>query len=236
MIAIVVISTLSLTFPQPIRGQTAVVDDIAVWTVKRVVRDAQENKKLKTKIKYSESLLEKEYDTKGNLRWEDKKSKTIEGGRKSQISGFEIDLYDILVDTYNFKLAEIDNSSGLDVVDNKVYVVIDFYPKTGLKYKNLADRFTYRLEGRMFVDVQGENYYVHKFEARIPKEFSFTYWWGIIPIPITIKSFGFTLVQERITIENIIVEKYIDATVIFDSIRDGRREYRYDYGNFQYKK
>ena len=235
MIAIFVASALVL-MSQPTQGQVTGGDDLAFWTVQRVLRDAQENKKLKTKIKYSESLSEEEYDTKNNRRSIKNESKTVNGSRKSQTAGFDIDLYDILIDTYNFKLAGTGNASGLTIIDDKVYVVIDFYPKPGLRYKNLADRFIHRLEGRMFIDVQGEHYYIHKFEARIPQKFSFTYWWGILPIPITIKSFGFTLTQERIAIENIVVEKHIEATVVFDSIRDGRREYKYDYDNFKYGK
>ncbi len=235
MLAILVITALVLPL-KPIRGQPAGIDDVALWTVQRVIRDAHENKKLKAKIKYSESSLEEEYDSKNNLRSKKNRSKTIDGDGKSQVAGFEIDLYNILADTYNFKLADTGNTAGLTVIDDKVYVVIDFSPKPGLVYKNLTDRFIQRLEGRMFIDVQGEHYYIYKLEARIPQEFSFTYWWVFIPVPITIKSFGFTLIQERIDLESIIAEKHIEAMIAFDSMRDGRKEFRYDYSNFQYKK
>ena len=153
----------------------------------------------------------------------------------SRVAGFELDLYEILASTYDFWLADTGDATGLTVINNKVYVVIDFIPKVGLGFRDLSDRFVRRLNGRIWVDVGGKNYHILRLEGSVP-EFSFTYWkWGIIPISITIKSLRLALNQERLE-SGVVVEKSAEATLIFDSLQDGRKEYRYTYDNFAPKR
>lgn len=233
-----VVAALLLAAAQPIRGQAPQTDDLASWTIQKVLRDAEENKRAKTRITYRESSTEEEYDTNGGLRWRKPErglnTRTVDGSSKSRVAGFELDLYEILTNTYNFRLANTGSATGLTVIDDKVYIVVDFTPKNGLRFKSISDRFIQRLHGRIWVDVGGDRYFIYKMEGNTP-EFSFTYWkWGIIPIPITIKSLRLTLNQERLE-SGVVVERSAEASVIFDSLQDGRREYRYTFDNFQNK-
>lgn len=226
---------------EPIRGQPAnIVDDVASWTIQKVIKDAKDNKQAKSQLRYRELSVEEEFDTNGVSRSrkpaQGVATRIVDGSQKSRIAGFELDLYDILADRYNFEMANTSSSPGLTIIDGRVYVVIDFAPKAGLKYKSIEDRFINRLHGRIFVDVRGEYYYIKKTEIHIPEEFGFTYWkFGILPVPITIKNFRFTLTQERLEPEGVVVERTLEASTTFDSIRDGRKEYRYNYDNFTKK-
>ena len=228
-----------LVIAQPIRGQTPRTGDLASWTIQKVIRDAESNKSAKTGITYRESSVEEEYGTDNVLRSRKPEqgfsTRTVDGSAKSRVAGFELDLYEILASTYNFWLADTENATGLTVIDNKVYIVIDFTPREGLRFRNIPERFTQRLHGRIWVDVSGDHYYIYKMEGRTT-EFSFVYWkWDVIPIPITIKSLRFTLNQERLE-SGVVVEKSAESTVIFDSLRNGRREYRYTFDNFTPKR
>lgn len=228
---------LSLLIPS---GAAAQTNDLASWTVQKVIGDAEDNKQAKARIIYRESSVEEEFDPNGKLRSRkpDKgtSTRTVDGSAKSRVAGFELDLYEILTDTYNFKLADTGNGTGLTVIDNRVYVVVDFAPKEGLRFRNLPDRFTHRLRGRIWVDVSGNYYYILKMEANISEEFSFTYWkWGIVPIPITVKKMSLTLNQERLG-SGVVVERSAEATVVFDSLRDGSKEYSYAFDNFTPKR
>lgn len=230
-----VAAVLLLLAAQPLLGQAPRTGNLASWTIQKVIRDAQSNKTAKARLKYRESSVEEEYHANGTLKSRKANSRTVDGSGKSRVAGFELDLYELLADTYNFRLADTGSATGLTVIDSKVYIVIDFSPKEGLRFRDLADRFVQRLHGRIWVDVSGDQYYIYRMEGRIP-EFSFTYWkWGIIPIPITIKSLHLKLNQERLG-SGVVVEKYAAATVVFDSIQDGRREYRYNYDNFENKR
>lgn len=235
---LVIIVLILLVLPaRSMQGQETQTDKLASWTIQRIIKDAEENKKLKGGLKYRESFIEEEYDTNGRSRSRKEGTKIIDGSKKFQIAGFEFNLYEILPEIYNFKLASTAESVGLAIIDENIYVAIDFIPKTNLKYRRLEDRFIYRFRGRIFVDISGERYYIKKMEIRIPEEFSFTYWqWGFIPIPITIKSFELIMIQDRLDPEDIIVEKSIKAKVVFSSLRSGNRNYDYTYDGFEHKK
>lgn len=222
---ILILTLACLSPPTLAYSQTEPVAQIIMG--KTLARAAENNRIKHIRLKFDEISTQEEFDLSGKLKSRKQKTSQI-SGKRNTVAGFNLDIYSILVSRYDFKMAEPED---LIVANGQVYSIVEFMPKTGLKFNKNEDEFINRLRGKIFINTQ--NFFIWKIEALIPELFRFKYW--ILFIPITIEILDFKLAYYQTIFENIDVETYVAVKSKYKVSSTSARKYTYQYENYQLK-
>lgn len=195
----------------------------------RALQKARDNERIKKeRLLYEERYTVDEWDSEGNYKSHEEKRSTI-SNKNTRMAGMGINIYEALATRYDFKMAKPDE---IITIDNNLYSVIEFVPKPGLKLQITEDNFINRLRGTIYVRM--DDYSIWKTVCSIPDKFTFTVWYLFIPARITINKFELSFQQGEF--QGVVVESSIKATTEYETaIKDGRREYLFNYSNFRFR-
>ena len=166
----------------------------------------------------------------GRPKSRQERKKTITG--RPSLDGMNVDeLYKAFATRFDFF---IDNDDSTGVINDSLYALIKFKPKSNLSNKTVTDAFVNRPVGKVYLNL--DNYEIVRVEGEIVNHFTTTWkaWWSPISFDIDVYEFGFSI--DYTTFNNMVIEKNLTGMVDYEVRNRGVEKHTYTLSNYRMRR